>query len=400
MKKVLITLILTVIVVLTPAQTSKLIGSWLMTKVEIGDKLEAPYFITDFNKDGKMVIMGIEAGTWEFDKKEKKIVMKSKLDKDFNGESKVLKLNKKELIVSKDGAKLYYIKVKQKEINEVNANSNFKGIWKIELKDAPESWQNETHFFKFELPNNFVAISDENGAESKYKGTWIYNPKEKTIIIIGRLQSLRGKSSIKRMSLNELELKNKEIIFKAKKIEIDSNSIEHLSFTYEDFHEEDYQGDFPWYFEEMVTFLANINCLKYKKGKLIEEFNVFEYQTIISKIEVNTNEQNVMFSNLAVIEGDTTQFSQNHKGGLSESYNDFFPKKKPWPYRVLANQTVTVSAGTFNCTVIEGFDGDSDNKIKYWMINDKPGIYAKVIIEGEGVFGDLEYNVLELEKIK
>ncbi len=399
MKKIFITTTLVAFAIMLTAQTSKITGSWLLTKAEIGEKVQEPYFITDFKEDGKMEVMGIEAGTWEFVKQGNAIIMKSDLDKDFNGVSKILKLNKKELIVNKDGAKLYYTKVNQEEIYKANENSNFKCVWKIELKEAPELWQTGTHFIKFELPDNFVAISDENGAVSKYNGTWIYNQKEKTIIIIGRLQALRGKNKIKKISADVLELENKGSIFKAKKVKVNPNSIERLTFKEDDFPEEAVSDiELPWYFEEMIPFLSNINSLKYRKGSLIEEFNIFKYQTIISKIEANTDKQNVKFSNLSIIDGDTTQFSENYKGGLSEKYNDFFPKKEPWPYRTLANETITVPAGSFNCIVIEGFDGD--NKLKYWMIKDKPGVYAKVIIEGEGVFGDLEYNVLELEEIK
>ena len=399
MKRLTMSILLISFAVVNHAQTSKLTGSWLLTKVEDGDKIFEPYFITDFKQDGKMEVMGIEAGTWEFVKKGNAIIMKSDLDKDFNGVSKILKLNKKELIVNKGGAKLYYTKVNQEEINKANEKSNFQGVWKLKLKDTPDLWKDETHYIRFELPDNFLAISDENGAVSKTKGTWLYCPKEKNIIIIGRLQTLSGKSKIKEIGQNELEFENKGSTFIAKKVKVDSNSIERLTFKQEDFEEEAVSDvQLPWYFEEMIPFLSNVNSLKYRKGSLIEELNVFEYQTIISQIEANSDKQNVKFSNLFVSNGDTTQLSENYKGGLSEKYNDFFPKKEPWPYRILAKETITVPAGSYNCIVIEGFDGD--NKLKYWMIKDKPGVYAKIIIEGEGVFGDLEYNVFELEEIK
>ena len=48
--------------------------------------------------------------------------------------------------------------------------------------------------------------------------------------------------------------------------------------------------------------------------------------------------------------------------------------------------------------VIEGLDGDT--KIKYWMILDKPGIYAKIIREEVDPFDEVEYLIIELEEIK
>ncbi|OQY00756.1 MAG: hypothetical protein B6I20_08325 [Bacteroidetes bacterium 4572_117] len=400
MKKILMGIMLIAFAYTTNAQTSKLTGSWLLTKVEDGNKVFEPYFITDFKKGGKMEIMGIEAGSWEYVKKGNKIVMESEMDKDFNGENKILKINKKELIVNKNGAKLFYIKVNQEEINHENAKSNLQGVWKIELENSPEEdWRHEKHFLKFALPDNFISISNENGAVSKYKGTWIYKQKENSIIIIGRLHDLGGKNIIKEISRGHLVFENKKSKFKATKVEIGPNSIERLSFKAEDFPEnENTEGNLPWNFEEMVPFMANVKCLKYKEGHLIADLNILEHETLLSKIKTNTEEQTVRYTNFRVTNGDTLQYSENYKGGLSERYNDFFPRFEPWPNRVITNKSVTVPAGTFNCTIVEGFD--DDKKIKFWMINNKPGVYAKIIIEGKNVFDDLDYRVLELEEIK
>ena len=79
------------------------------------------------------------------------------------------------------------------------------------------------------------------------------------------------------------------------------------------------------------------------------------------------------------------------------SNNAFFPRAEPWPYRIAGVEKVTVPAGIFDCTVIEAMDGDK--KLKYWMINDMPGIYAKIIQEEIDPFDNLEYSVQELEKI-
>ncbi|MCD6179839.1 MAG: hypothetical protein J7K39_08035, partial [Bacteroidales bacterium] len=66
MKKLSILIILLAFSSLANAQTKKLIGSWLMTKAETPDGIQEPYFITDFNENGTMVVMGMEAGTWKY----------------------------------------------------------------------------------------------------------------------------------------------------------------------------------------------------------------------------------------------------------------------------------------------------------------------------------------------
>ena len=65
---------------------------------------------------------------------------------------------------------------------------------------------------------------------------------------------------------------------------------------------------------------------------------------------------------------------------------------------MVTTETITVPAGTFNCKVFEGLDGEA--KVKYWMILDKPGVYAKIIREDVDPFDELEYSIIELEEIK
>ncbi len=147
----------------------------------------------------------------------------------------------------------------------------------------------------------------------------------------------------------------------------------------------------------MVHFLSGVKSVKYRKGKIIEDLNILKYTTLISEIETDIDEQSVEFTNFIVEYGDSMQHSQNYKGNLSEMYNNFFPKDEPYPYRITGIETVAVPAGTFECTVVEGFIDEQG--VKYWMINDKPGIYAKTVLDGESMFGDPEYNVTEPEDI-
>jgi hypothetical protein len=59
---------------------------------------------------------------------------------------------------------------------------------------------------------------------------------------------------------------------------------------------------------------------------------------------------------------------------------------------------ITTPAGTFECTVLESIDYDEVRK-KLWMINDRLGIYARIIEENpDEIFG--HYSVYELQEIK
>ncbi len=398
MKKISILILLLIFSTVSNAQKEKLIGSWLMVKVEVNGTIEEPYFIMDFKENGKTEAMEMELGTWNYNEENNSIIMESAFDKDFNGEAKIVKLSDKELIVTKDGAKLYYTKINESEAIVNNKESELFGVWRVQ--DTGE----ETILIKFEEPNNFVEITASEGISSKAQGTWMYNPNDKSVVFVSFSHLLRGKFQIKELTEESLVLEKNEIIVKAvsEKTNDDDSNIERLTFEYEDFPEEEEsasENNLPWSdFYEMLSYLENVKFIKYKKGSLVEELNALKYGTIISTIEVNNEAESVMFSNFVVEVNDTMQYSQNYKGGISERYNNFFPKAEPYPYKIVGVENVTVPAGTFECTVVEGFN--DEDKIKYWLINNKPGIYAKYIVEGLEMFDDLKYQVYELEEIR
>jgi hypothetical protein len=237
------------------------------------------------------------------------------------------------------------------------------------------------------------------GITDRIAGNWIYNKDEKSLIIIGFSELLKGKNIVKKISEKELVLEHNNKIIKATKEE-KREEIEHLAFEYEDFDEDaDYTYQLPWRdFDEMLDFLKSVSFIQYRVGTLLPEINKFSYSTIFSVIKADKNKRRVNFNNFSINQQDTMQYSENYKDDLAESYNFFFPKSEIFPYRIVGEESLTVPAGTFNCLVIEGMDGDA--KVKYWMIIDKPGIYAKSITENISVFGDLEYYVRELEIIK
>jgi hypothetical protein len=176
--------------------------------------------------------------------------------------------------------------------------------------------------------------------------------------------------------------------------------MERLKFEEDDFPEEqpDLSSQLPWGdLDQMVQTLQKIRSLRYSFGKRVDGFRTLCYtKSILSRIQVKPEKPRVVFTNLVVSQGDTMQISQKVRGYLQESRNPFFPEDEPIVYRITGNEKITVGAGTFECTVVEGIDGFT--KVKYWMIRDLPGVYAKSIKE-IGSSDDVNYRVLELEKI-
>ena len=394
MKKTI--LLLSLFVMVNYAQTNKVTGNWLMTKAESIKGTKNAYFIMNFKPNNVMEAMGMKVGTWEFNNSKNTIIMKSKFDQDFNGEGKIVKLTDKQLVIQKGDWKFYYKKIDVNKIKENNKNSGLAGMWKIQ-----DDKKDISKIIKFELPDNFTYVEVTDYSTERSSGTWIYEPEANSLIIISQQRLLRGETKIKELSNSKLVLTKDTLIITAKRIEPDKNKIERLTFKEEDFPEDedtDINSQLPWIdFEQMADYLSGIQKVTYRFGTLITETNELHYTTIISKVKVDPNKPSVDFKNLKVSENDTTQYSENYKGGLSELYNNFFPEKELFPVRINGTKSVTVPAGVFDCTVVEGFDGDT--KVRLYMINDKPGIFAKIIKENIDPFDKLEYTVKELVKI-
>jgi len=393
MKKVLFLLFFWAVAI--NAQSDKITGTWLMTKAEINGETKEPYQIFEFTTDGKLLAMGMDVATWKYDDASNAIVLNSKMDKDFNGANKLLTISDKEMTLEKDGEKYYYTRIDYDKIFNENKKSGITGVWEIENDEGAQQ------IVKFEEPDNYMFIDIYQGTTETARGNWIYNPDEKSLIVVSFHNPLRGKSMIAELTSDKLVLKKDGETFVAKKETTDSKTIERLTFTEDDFPEEQPEVQLPeaWYdFGIMVEKLGGVKELKFKSGRLINGTNSFNYTTYISKITVDKNKPSVRFTNFFDDAGEMSQYAEHYKGGLSERYNNFFPKEEPYPYRSLGVETITVPAGTFECTVIEGFD--MDKKIKYWLINDLPGVYAKTIEEGESPLGDPEYFVKELESVE
>ena len=255
---------------------------------------------------------------------------------------------------------------------------------------------------RFDLPDDFTWVRSDGGETDTYRGNWIWQPEQKTVIIISLSRELQGKQKV---SLNgqKVTLTAADGTARTGKKAADHNNTppEHLTFTYEELPEESNTDDLPYSWQElqeMADYLQNVKEVHYRFGTLIPDLNRLHFNTLFERLQVDVEKPSVRFTNLMAEHGDTSQISEKYRGGLTGRYDLFFPAEEPGPFRVKGKEQITVPAGTFECTVVEGFDGET--KVKYWMINNKPGIFARIIREGEDPFGKTEYTLQELTKIR
>jgi len=388
------------------AQKGKIVGSWLVTRVEVRGEVENPYKVTDYNEDGTMVMMGIDVGTWDYNKKSKAIVMKSDFDKDFNGEGRILKLTDRELVVRKDGVKVFYKKLDFDKIQKGNKDSGLLGSWQFE-KASNASTQNS---IDFKEPDEFTIIQKQEGMEARMRGTWIFDKNNMSLLMIG----LRGEDTFKGenkvVDLNEetLELENNNELFKAHKKakntakEESTEKVEHLTFYYEDFFTEDgdykYEADkdeLPWNnWEKMKDGLLNVKQLVYRYDSKNQGEEAFKNEVLTANVTANLEYEGFTIEN--IFTGYDT--SGNGEPRPNTDYDMPLYPLEDKTFRIAGNEQITTPAGTFDCTVIELSNGYDMNK-KLWMINDKVGVYAKIIDQNTTEDSGY-YHLYKLQEIK
>ncbi len=372
------------------SQTNKIIGNWLMEKIEVNGKIHEPFNTLSFNSNGKMKTRGLEFGTWKYNVDNNEIILNSRFGKKFTGEAKILTLTNNNFVFQNGKAKYYLVRLNENQIRIDNKNSGLKGIWQYEYDGLHT-------YLKFTLPDSFLSVTTGDGSIEIKNGSWIYSPKKSELIITAISTPLHGKNIVKINNGNRFVIETMKGTITAQKLGA-LPIIERLTFTENDFPEECDDTQLPWKdLSEMADLLSPLKYLKYRSGVLIPKINILEYSEVIKKIIVDTDKPSIRFVNLEVNGTDTTQYSENYKGELSEKYNLFFPLNDFYPFKIIGHQKIKVGAGQFNCTVVEAFDGE--DKYKLWMIDSLPGVYAKIIQDSESSFGN-QYNVMELDEIK
>ena len=380
------------------AKESPIIGQWLLTKVEMEGNVEEVYSEVEFKSDGYAEMEGRVFGEWKYNKKSKTVTIESEMIKEFAGERKVTKLNKNELVLSGSKVKMFFTKLNEENIEAENTNSKLGGSWKILTESG----------FKiliFELPDVLSIKEKFDGGSSSVGGTWIFNSTDKSLIIMANDHELNGLNKVIKQSGNELELENRGNTIKALKLEKSSIKIERLSFSEEDFYDEN--GDYKYDDEEgklkwndpykLIVSMEKVKQLVYNFSTLIEGTETFETKELSSNVSTNVDEGMMSFDNI-FIGFDRESTPEDYEMPIAYYSSDIrlFPFESD-TYRVVGEEEITTPAGTFNCTVVEAI-GDFDENIKLWMVNNKPGILAKVIKDKPGDFG--HFIVFELVEIK
>ena len=370
------------------ALTNKFTGEWLLEKVEVDGHTEFVGQIMDFNSNGILYAQGMIFGTWNYNKASENIVFEITEEKDkMNGTHAIIKATETLFSIDVDGATLYFLKMDYEKIAKENRTSGFIGTWKLKDEDQAE----EITILKFDAPNTFIYVVKTEYSKQKGRGMWIFSENDKTVLLLGGLEQLGGLNKVMAIKSNEMSLENNGTTYVLEQEVEYPKEIEHLTYTqddfftkngdYEDFKYPDNTQKLPWKDNmELMMTLVNVKQLVYSYSTLIESVNVFENETLTANVNSNPQEQQL---SIDFIFNGYDRYNLPEDAELPpnefDEYNSLYPEEDNI-FRVVTTEKITTAAGTFDCTVIESVDGWDHSK-KLWMINDKPGVYAKIIDE-------------------
>jgi hypothetical protein len=403
MRKTVVLLLLTFLVQIGISKNGPVAGEWLLTKIETKDGAQEVYAPVSFQANGDFLAMGMKMGTWSYDKKTKVVKIVSQQFKVANGDNKILKLDKGEMLLQSALAKIYYKRIDKEKVIRENTASGLTGTWRLASDD-----DQMLRLLRFKAPDSLFYVEIEPGVTSRASGSWIYNAKDNTLIVImmGNSTDFLGLNKIT-MEKDAFTLENKGNTIKATR-EKTTGKIEHLNFKESDFYDAD--GNFKYNNEEeklpwndsyaLLDYLKTVHQLTYKYSVLVPYAQVFKSQTFHAGVTMKNNDQKACVDYIFNgydkdhLPDDTALPSTCFYEG---SYNNLFPLKEA-NFRIAGKEQITTPAGTFQCTVIEAL-GNFDTLEKMWMIDDKPGVYAKIIMEKKDPdFGF--YKMYELQEIK
>jgi len=274
--------------------------------------------------------------------------------------------------------------------SQLNAQENdIIGFWQLSTVEVDGEVQGgfETIFIFAE--DDVLKASRSLTSQPIEVGTWNYDEKLNTIIMKSDIdRDFRGTATNVKIDKNTLVYYHNDATLSFIKVEMakpNNEPIPTLTFSEEDFWTNDEfkypenESKLPWTLEGLYSYLKDKTEIVYTVNQYKKGFGKVDSWSISYKINFNKSEE-ISIRKYSYFQKDYIDMSDNIYA--LDEYNKetkvFYPLQKIDPFRVIGEEILETTLGEFNCTIVEGI-GDFGEKIKYWMINTKPGVYAKII---------------------
>jgi hypothetical protein len=229
-------------------------------------------------------------------------------------------------------------------------------------------------------------------------------------------QDFNGEAAIIKLNDKELVYKKGNSTFSFIKIDLPvkveiqitmekpklSFEIEEMYDEEGNFNYEEAEAKLPWNIETIVNYLKDYTEMMYDVTSFPDEQKPDAWVES-EKINYNEAEQTIDVRGFSYFQNDYIDMMEDpiwmNKLAEYENVFKFFPKDNLDIYKVVRTEKLETPAGVFECTIVEGF-GRFNAKVKYWMINNKPGVFAKVINVKDAPTPYGNTNVYILKEIK
>ena len=367
---------------LRQAPADKITGKWILVSYTTGGETATPYQLMEFTDEGKILFRGFEMARYSY--QHNKIRMQSSVEPSLNGEGHIQWQGHDRMQIILDSAVMDFMR------------------WKEDYRLRPLAGV----WIYYDDPEVYLKISDsatitefvqtDYGTEMSM-ASGIYLPEEKKIIIQNPAGYFTGVYKVERENEQGMIFSRDGRDYDLIK-DNETAPPPDLSFTYEDLPAEEDEGRLPWngiswndYDTSMVYY--------YQRRTYIDLLERFHIVNEMDRHKINRRNGTFCISqHLIKSHGKRPQIAENCKGRVAQSHNPFFPRPRPDRFRIVSTDTLYETPDfAFPCTLVEGVDGDK--KFRYWMINNMPGVYARIIVQFPGDRDQEVYYIRELIEI-
>lgn len=267
--------------------------------------------------------------------------------------------------------------------------ASIEGIWKLDLSLTQKKNPNSRSYRAF------------SSMQLEFKNSKIY--QDSSVIALYRIdnqkiyESQSGKNwelSALHVEADRLTLNIGSSLLYFKKINLDkeltySTKIDEEPFEEEDFYKDNMHRYFDknkilWKHSDLYNTFKNMQEVHYRiyqgisKSISQTDTHVFHFQnttlTTFSYRKFGVRQNDWIHMDWSTYDHNKTYFADKDD---EISFSPLFGNMEL--FHVVGKEDIVTPAGTFRCTKVKGIEEPWDNPTIIWMIDNKPGIYAKVI---------------------
>ncbi len=280
---------------------------------------------------------------------------------------------------------------------------NIIGTWKVNNPKLVDSI-----YMVFNNTGEIIIYKISASFNEQTKGRWFYNKENHSLIIKISDEDFNGTYRITKLSTLSFTIKNRKHIINVKRLKKHLKKQDYLNFKANHIYTDNYDQEkestkLPWRnYESFSSFLINVTHLTYTHFNLVKDSNLLDSKEEETYINVNKAKTRIEIGNLfpekILIENQDTNGTVLTRGAYEEKQDFFYPLETPDFFKVIGDKEIKTSAGKFLCTVVETINDFDEIKTRYYMIKNRPGIYAKIVVSID-ISGWKQHEIYELSGI-